>query len=193
MDPIQIAPGLTLTEQQYAVAAAGCAARAPDLDQLSWETFAHPTNWWLIPEKDGRLAKAELVLREDPDRTVKINLWFLPDLRDTLPRPHSHPWDFSARILSGGYAETRYTASDGQVSVENVEHGASATNLVGRQVFHEVTALHSHPGGTVTLMTCGPGIRGSWGYLNPDTGRRTPPASDPGFPARLKALNPHQR
>ncbi|MEV8395936.1 MULTISPECIES: hypothetical protein [unclassified Streptomyces] len=192
MEPIRIAPGLVLTEAQYATAAAGIAAHAPDFAPLTWDTFVRPQGWWLVPDKDGQLSKAELVFREERDRTVKINIWYLPDLRGAGPRPHSHPWDFSSQILTGGYSETRYTVHDGQVDVSELEHTHGTVNTIDRRLYHEVAALHAPAGGTMTLMVCGQGRRSSRGYLDPDTGRHTPPEADPGFPARLKALNPHQ-
>lgn len=42
-------------------------------------------------------------------------------------------------------------------------------------------------------MVCGPGERGAWGYLDLATGAHRGPAPDPGFPDRLRALNPHLR
>ncbi|MFT2014575.1 hypothetical protein ACMA1D_01820 [Streptomyces sp. 796.1] len=192
MDPIQIAPGLVLTEAQYELAAAGLTEHAPDL-ALSWERFTAPADWWLVPDKDGRLAKAELVLVEGAERTVKINLWHLPDLRSGRPMPHSHPWSFRSHILAGGYAEDRYAATGGVVTATRHDHLADSANSVDRAVYHEVAALHAPPGETMTLMLCGPGTRGIWGYLDPDTGRHSPPSADPGFGARLRALNPHRR
>ncbi|MEV0442979.1 hypothetical protein AB0I84_15700 [Streptomyces spectabilis] len=192
MEPIRVAPGLALTETQYVAAATGIAARAPDLAPLAWEAFVRPLGWWLVPDTDGELSKAELILREDRDVTVKINLWFLSDLRSTHPCPHSHPWTFSSQILAGGYSETRYSVDDGQVDVTELQHSQGTVNAVDRRLYHEVTALHAPPGGTMTLMVCGPGERDTWGYLNPDTGRHVPPAADDTFPTRLKALNPHR-
>ncbi|WP_172387951.1 hypothetical protein [Streptomyces sp. MNP-20] len=91
MESIRVAPGLVLGEAQYVTAAAGVAAHAPALAPLTWEAFVRPQGWWLVPDKDGELSKAELTLQESRDRTIKINLWFLPDLRSAHPFPHSHP------------------------------------------------------------------------------------------------------
>ncbi|MFE2046691.1 hypothetical protein ACFXAZ_38430 [Streptomyces sp. NPDC059477] len=193
MDPTRIAPGLTLTEAQYAVAAEAIATHLPDLAPLTWNRFTAASGWWLVPERDGDLAKAELVLQEDHlERTVKINLWFLPDLRDAAPRPHSHPWDFTARILTGGYTETRYEARTDRIDTAEVQHLAGGANPIDRATYHEVTGLHAAPGDTMTLMVCGPGERGTWGYLDPDTGTHSRPEADPTFPERLRRLNPHR-
>ncbi|MEU6355956.1 hypothetical protein ABZ896_42710 [Streptomyces sp. NPDC047072] len=54
-----------------------------------------------------------------------------------------------------------------------------------------MTGIHE-PGRTMSLMLCGRGERGTWDYLDPDTGRRIPAAPDPSFSARLRALNPHR-
>lgn len=193
MKTTTIAPGLVLTEAQYAAAAAGMAAHAT-LGPLTWGQFTAPTGWWLVPDEAGDAYKAELVLREDAEATVKVNLWLLPDRRsgDGRPTPHSHPWGFSSQILTGGYSEIRYTIHDGQVTVADLEHTQGSTNDVSQRLYHEVTALHTPPGGTMTLMVCGPGARGTWGYLDPDTGRHTPPQPDPRFTAHLNALNPHR-
>ncbi len=73
-----------------------------------------------------------------------------------------------------------------------MEHVQGATSTVDRRLYHEVTALLAPPGRTMTLMACGPGERGAWGYLGLGTGRHVSPEADAAFPARLKALNPHQ-
>ncbi|WP_172387344.1 hypothetical protein [Streptomyces sp. MNP-20] len=192
MESIRVAPGLVLGEAQYVTAAAGVAAHAPALAPLTWEAFVRPLGWWLVPDKDGELSKAELTLRENRDRTSKINLWFLPDLRSARPFPHSHPWTFSSQILAGGYSETRYSADGGHVDVTEMEHMQGATSTVDRRLYHEVTALHAAPGGTKTLIVCGPGKRGAWGHLDLGTGRHVSPEADATFPLRLKALNPHR-
>ncbi|MEV0438414.1 hypothetical protein AB0I84_13950 [Streptomyces spectabilis] len=192
MKSIRVAPGLVLNEAQYVAAAAGLATHAPALAPLAWEAFVRPLGWWLVPDKDGELSKAELTLQEGRDRTVKINLWFLPDLRRARPFPHSHPWTFSSQILAGGYSETRYSVDGGYVDVTEMEHVQGATSAVDRRLYHEVTTLHAPPGSTMTLMACGPGERGAWGYLDLDTGRHVLPEADAAFPARLKELNPHR-
>ncbi|MFF2612389.1 hypothetical protein [Kitasatospora sp. NPDC058046] len=194
MEPIRIAPGLLLSEAQYETAAAAVAAHAPEVGPLAWSTFTDPMRWWLVPDLDGRLSKAELTLREDAERTVKINIWHLPDLRgpDGAPRPHSHPWRFESFILAGGYAEDRYVLDAGRVVEElGVEHRKGGVNGVPRELYHEVTHVEA-PGETMTLMVCGLGVRGSWRHLDPATGRLYRPDADPGFSSRLQALNPHR-
>ncbi|MGV0095109.1 hypothetical protein [Streptomyces californicus] len=193
MDPVAIAPGLTLTEMLYETAAAGTLAFAHDLT-LTWEEFIESASWWLIPDGTGRLSKAELILLDTRRRTVKINLWYAPDIRSASgqPAPHSHPWPFTSQILTGGYSEDRYIVDGTSIRANlGCEHAEGQVNAVSRNLYHEVTALHTAPGATMTLMMCGRGDRGSWGHLDPTTGAISPPESDPLFPERLRSLNPH--
>lgn len=194
MDPVLIAPGLTLTTALYETAAAGIDAYAAGLAPLTWEQFTAPMSWWLVPDGSGRLSKAELTLAEDRDRTVKLNVWHAPDIRGAEgPLPHSHPWPFESQILTGGYSEDRYLFVGGQVRAETGrEYGPGSTNTVDRYLYYEVTELHSAPGATVTLMLCGHGERGAWGHLDPATGTLSPPQQSGLFPERLRALNPHR-
>uniref|UniRef100_UPI003F4977B7 hypothetical protein n=1 Tax=Amycolatopsis sp. CA-096443 TaxID=3239919 RepID=UPI003F4977B7 len=81
---------------------------------------------------------------------------------------------------------------DGQPPVRaqlGIEHRAGGRNDVPRSVYHEVTEIHE-PGRTLSLMVCGRGERGAWGYLD-TTGLHTPTAPDPDFKAKLRQLNPH--
>jgi hypothetical protein len=193
MKTIIIVPGLELTEAMYEAAAPGVAAHAPEFAPLTWERFTAPSDWWLVPDDCGDGYKAELVLREDAQAAVKLNLWFLPDLRGgEQSRPHSHPWDFRAHVLLGGYSEDRYVPDAGAVRAERaVEHRSGGVNAVPRTVYHEVTEVHE-PGRTLTLMVCGRGERGAWGYLDTSTGQHLPVPPDPKFGTRLRVLNPHQ-
>ena len=192
MTTIQIAPGLILDNRLYDAAAAGTSSHAPELGPLTWEQFTRPGSWCLVPDDRGDAYKAELVLAESREATTKINLWFLPDLRGgQRSAPHSHPWAFSAHVLLGGYCEDRYVPDGSTVRADlGVEHTAGGVNAVPRTVYHEVTAIHD-PGRTLTLMVCGRGERGTWGYLDMATGEHRRAAPDPGFSARIAALNPH--
>ncbi|MER5301358.1 hypothetical protein ABT039_18050 [Streptomyces lasiicapitis] len=193
MASIEIGPGLLLDDVLFGAAEAGTATHTPHLAPLTWETFTAPSGWTLVPDDCGNGYKAELVLLSIRTATVKINLWFAPDLRgDQQPAPHSHPWDFNAHVLLGGYSEDRYIP-DGAGAVRadhGVEHCRGGINTVPREIYHEVTDIHE-PGRTLTLMVCGPGERGRWGYLDTTTGQHRAPGPDPGFSARLKAINPH--
>lgn len=192
MRTVTVAPGLTLTDTLYTAAAVGIAEHLPELDPLKWETFTGP-EWWLVPdEQTGEAYKAELTLAKTETRTVKVNLWFAPDLRDGRgPKPHNHPWDFHSMILGASYAESRWVRRDGIVVPEpDVEHRAGQVNKIGREVFHEVT--HVEPGKTLTLMICGPGMAG-WGYLDPADGTYTPARLPARFFEHQRALNPHHR
>jgi hypothetical protein len=184
-------PGLTLTDTLYDAAAEGIARHVPDLAPLTREWFTELADWCLVPDDTGAAYKAEFVLLKTRQRTHKINLWFAPDLRGgQLSRPHNHPWDFRSDVLLGGYDEDRYEA--GQLVRSVARHQAGAANTIGRRDYHEVTAIHE-PGATLTLMSCGPGARNGWGYLDTDTGLHVPLTPDPAFSVRFAALNPHLR
>jgi hypothetical protein len=71
-----------------------------------------------------------------------------------------------------------------------VVHQAGGVNEVARTDYHEVTGIRSDPGETLTLMVCGLGVLGGWGYLDLDTGEHVPNQPDPTFAARFAALNP---
>ncbi|MER8002966.1 hypothetical protein [Streptomyces sp. NPDC095613] len=193
MKRVTISPGLLVDEALHEAASEGIGLYAPNCAPLTWDRFVAPAGWWLVPDETGDGYKAECVLEDTQDRTIKINLWFLPDLRGgQKAQPHSHPWDFHAHVLLGGYNEDRYVPDGGTVRAErSVEHQAGAVNRVPIDVYHEVTQIHD-PGRTLTLMVCGRGERGRWGYLDINTGTRVPVQPDPKFAARLRALNPHQ-
>ena len=188
-----VLPGLTITDTLREAAVHGVAVHAPDLAHLLPRLLLDPTAWWAVPDERGDAYKHELVVHTTRERTLKLNVWTLPDLRGgQTSRPHSHPWPFVAHILHGGYTEDRYLPDAGTVLAHRrVEHAAGEANDVGLHVYHEVTEIHE-PGATLSLMVCGPGERGRWGYLDTDTGAHRAVERDLAFRARLAALNPHQ-
>lgn len=191
-NPVQVAPGLTLDDSLFVVAAAGVAKHLPELGPLTWEVFTSP-QWTLVPdEQTGEAYKAELTLFKSGTREVKVNRWLDDDQRDgTGPRPHNHPWDFHSMILGGTLIESRWTKQDGIVVPElNVEHRVGDVNKIGREVFHEVTEVD--PDRTLTLMICGPGMD-YWGYMDPSTADFTRAVLPAGFTEQLRKLNPHQQ
>lgn len=193
---VTIVPGLVVTADQFELATAGLANHAPEMT-LTWEQWTAPARWGLVPdEQTMHPYKAEFTLQDRPGPLRRINIWFEPDLRgDNAPRPHSHPWPFQAHVLAGGYTETRFAVTGGAVDLTVAEHETGATNPLPRDLFHEVTGLHTEPGGTLTLMTAtGPGVRGGWGYLDPNTGEYEPaPAPSSEFQRAWHLLNPHLR
>ena len=192
MKPVEIVPGLIVDEEMFDAGVAGLKAHAPD-ERLTWDSFTDEQNWTLVPDPDGSGYKAEYLVRREEERTVKINVWFSPDLRDgEAPKPHNHPWEFTAFILLGGYTEDRYEVVDGNVNKSTQEHKAGEQNHLPLTTFHEVTQI-SEPGRTLTLMVCGAGREGAWGYLDPVTGEFEENRSDPGFGRRLEDLNPRLR
>ncbi|MGW2998703.1 hypothetical protein [Streptomyces sp. NPDC001155] len=192
MKSAQIIPGLAVDEEMFDAAFSGLAAHAPD-EHLTWDSFTNEQNWTLIPDPDGVGYKAEYLLRREAETTIKINLWFRPDLRDgEKPKPHNHPWPFTAHILLGGYTEQRYEVVDGKVTSTTQSHRVGEQNDVPLEIFHEVTAI-TEPGRTLTLMVCGAGRKGEWGYIDPESGEFEANRPDPGFRARLVAINPRLR
>ncbi|MEU9197738.1 hypothetical protein [Streptomyces hundungensis] len=192
MARVEVVPGLAVDRHLYEAAVKGLKEHAPE-ESLTWEAFTSPASWTLVPDPDSRGYKGELVLRREEDRTRKINLWFAPDLRDgATPKPHNHPWQFTSHVLAGGYTEQRYMLREGRVVTEPQEHSAGGSNELPLDVFHEVTRIHE-PGATLTLMLCGAGRQGAWGYLDPATGGTYDNEPDPTFRDRLLALNPRMR
>lgn len=193
MTTLELVPGLQLDDVLFGTAAAGV-ADLTDLPPLTWDRFTAPLSWWLIPESDGTLSKAEFVLARTQDFTAKLNLWYAADLRGM---PHNHPWEtFTGHLLAGGYDENRWHLDQeyGRVVDElGVRHTAGTGNRVDQHVFHEVAAVHE-PGRTLSLMVCGRGRRGDWGYLD-ESGRYLHHSAQPvdGFDAMLAALNPQHR
>ncbi|MEU3186016.1 hypothetical protein ABZ707_17710 [Streptomyces sp. NPDC006923] len=189
MPEVQVLPGLPVNEDLFDAAVRGLADFAPD-DAITWEDFTSEDRWLLVPRPDGLAYKAELLVRREESRTVKVNLWLGPDRRGgEQPRPHNHPWEFTAHVLRGGYTEERYELVDGELVTETRVHEAGGTNHVPLSTFHEVTRIAA-PGGTLTLMVCGAGRKGAWGYIDPETGRTEPHQPDPSFRQHLAALNP---
>lgn len=187
---VRIAPGLALTSDLFAAAAAGVAEHTPDVGPLQWEDFVS-RQWTLIPDENtGEPYKAELCLSKTTGRTVKLNYWIAPDRRGgEQAKPHNHPWDFHSATINGLLIEDRVTRLDGDlVHTTGVEHRVGDINRVGRETFHEVVDVEP---ATLTLMTCGPGMAG-WGYLD-ENGDYTTAVLPDGFNRRLRELNPHQR
>lgn len=199
MPTVEVIPGLVLDDALYEAAAAGIVNCAPEFAPLSFERFTAASSWWMIPDDDCNGYKAVLEFCNDPERTVWLHDWLLPDLRGgEESRPHSHPWQFASTILTGGYTEDRYERTGDLATDEpsvreqlGVEHRAGSVNDVPRSVYHEVTEIHE-PGRTLTLMVCGRGEKAAWGYLDTRSGVHTPTAPDPDFKTKLRHLNPHQ-
>jgi len=192
MRTITVIPGLTVDEDMYQRVEAVLPRFAPGVG-LTWDQFTTPDSWLLIPDERCFGYKAELVLLRTTEATVKTNLWMGPDLRSgETPKPHNHPWEFTSHILRGGYAESRYENRGTRIVAGTVSHGEGGANEVPLSTFHEVTEIYES-GATLTLMVCGPGVKGDWGYLDPYTGNFVPVPPDPDFKLRLTQLNPRLR
>ena len=189
MNRVDVKAGLIVDQEMYDAVVEGLTANAPG-ESLSWDAFTTPRRWLLVPDVDGQGYKAELLVRREPARTVKVNAWMAPDLRaGDVPRPHNHPWPFRSYVLMGGYDETRYQLVNGTVLSEPRTHTQGAYNEMSLEEYHEVTRIHV-PGRTVTLMVCGAGRNDAWGYLDVATGAFEPHSLDPAFQAHKEALNP---
>jgi hypothetical protein len=196
---IEVIPGLTLHESMYELAAEGVAAFAPHLDPLTWERFTDPTLWLNIPDADGQVSKTELTLLCGVEATVKLNMWWRPDIRggDEVV-PHNHRWnEFRGHVLRGAYREVRFRRVDvdpetgrAEVVMEPaVTHASPAVNTVPHEVFHEVVEVEP---ATMSLMVCGRGEFGDWCHLDTATGRLRRDQPVAGFEEAFRALNPQR-
>lgn len=204
----EIIPGLVLDEELYGAAAEGLAAHAPVQPTLTWKVFADAARWWLVPGPDDDDAgmplgyKAEFVVTQTIDLTIKINIWYGPDLRSAeTSKPHTHPWEvMEAHPVLGGYEDEHWHRSAAGLLVEqgSVLNLPGAVNRIFARDYHEVTAIAA-PGRTVSVMICGRRIvdeadQGVWGYLDLHTGEHVPVRLDVAerdrFRARLQRINP---
>jgi len=204
----EVIPGLRLDEELYGAAAEGLAAHAPVQPALTWEMFSDPARWWLVPSPDDDDAgmplsyKAEFVVTQTADLTIKINVWYRPDLRSAeTSRPHTHPWEvMEAHPVLGGYEDEHWHRSACGLLVEqgSVLNLPGAVNRIHARDYHEVTAI-ADPGRTVSVMICGRWIhdeahQGVWGHLDLHTGEHVPVQRDEAerarFRSRLYRINP---
>lgn len=194
MTVFEVRLGFTVTDTVYEQVRDLLASEFPGvLPGLTWEQFTHPAAALLVPDPEGEVFKLELILTASPARTVKVNQWFAPDLRDgQRPAPHNHPWrTMRSRILSGGYRDHVYRAEAGGVGHEVRAHETGADNVIEHYEFHEVTEVE--PGNTWTCFVGDRNQPGDWGYLDLETGWYTHHAAapqNPAFPALFDNLNP---
>jgi hypothetical protein len=208
MNRLEIIPGLVLDEELHAAAAEGLAAHAPDQPALTWGQFADASRWWLVPSPDDDdhgvpLAyKAEQVLVQAAELTIKINIWYRPDLRSAeTSRPHTHPWEvLEAHPVLGAYEDDHWhrTASGMLVQQGSAFNAPGSVNRIFWRDYHEVTTI-ADPGRTVSVMICGRWIhdetkQGMWGHLDLHTGEHVPVRRDADeqerFRRRLYRINP---
>lgn len=171
--------------------------------RLTWELFTKRKSWLLVPDPQRPelpFYKAETTIKERAPfaQTIKANIWYAADLRKSgQPTPHNHPWPFSSKIIMGGYTEDRYWFDGDVVKLaKDIEHMAGGVNTMPLTMFHEVKAITSAPGQTVTLMECKLGVKDNWGYIDPDTGLYTPNGASEiheSFRALAKLRNPGGR
>lgn len=179
-----------------------------DLSPLGWEAFTDPTRWWMVPSPDDDDFgvplgyKAEYLVLQTLELTVKINLWYRPDLRSTeTSRPHTHPWEvMEAHPVLGGYEDEHWhrTAAGLLVRQGSIINVPGSVNRIFARDYHEVTSI-AEPGQTVSLMICGRWIhnetnQGIWGHLDLATGCHVPVQRDDAererFQTRMYRINP---
>jgi hypothetical protein len=191
----EIRPGYAVTDAVFEQVRELLATEFPGvLPGLTWHQFTAPAGGaFLIPDPTGAVSKLELILTDSPAHVVKVNQWFLPDLRaGQRPAPHNHRWrTMRSRILSGGYRDHAYWSETNTVADQLRTHETGSDNVIDHHEFHEVTEVE--PGSTWTCFVGDRSQPGDWGYLDPDTGRYTHNAAispDPNFTAVFNALNP---
>jgi hypothetical protein len=208
MHCLEIIPGITLDDELFGAAAEGLAAHAPGQPTLTWETFVDPSRWWLVPgpddDDDGVPLgyKAEFVVTQTLDLTIKINIWYSPDLRSAeTSKPHTHPWEvMEAHPALGGYEDQHWHRSASGLLVQkgSVLNLPGTVNRIFARDYHEVTSIAS-PGRTVSVMICGRWIhdeanKGIWGHLDLLTGCHVAVQRDPveqqRFRDRMYRINP---
>lgn len=125
-------------------------------------TVVYMLRCWLSPPKpctSGQHAKYE------SGNAVLLH-WILQP--DDIPHLHNHPWDFTTRILAGGYTQER--AGLGGIIRETFQPGA--VELLGwNGGFHRIAshlAGNGDPttghGGTWSLVTTGPRVQ-PWSFF----------------------------
>ena len=123
------------------------------------QTVVYMLRCWLSPPQPttaGQHAKYE------SGNAVLLH-WILQP--DDIPYLHNHPWEFTTRILAGGYTEERTT------SRLQADFSPGMTSRAGLGTFHRIMAHlagNGDPttgqGGTWTLVTTGPRVQ-PWSFL----------------------------
>jgi hypothetical protein len=140
----------------------------------------------VIPDKNGKPLRTEVLVQRSPDLTIKYHYWHGSDPLDTPP--HNHPWNFSSEILQGAYTEQIWWVENGEVKTETRTYNAGNVNTNTTDTYHLIVSVEP---GTVSKMTCGQASEGnSWGWLDIKTGEHMQATLDPDFLTKLKALNP---
>lgn len=208
MHRVEIIPGIELDAELFGAAREGLAAHAPEQPALTWDTFVDPPRWWLVAGPDDDDAgvpigyKAEFVVTQTLDLTIKINIWYRPDLRSReTSKPHTHPWEImEAHPVLGAYEDEHWHRSASGLLVQqgSVLNQPGSVNRIFARDYHEVTSI-ADPGRTVSVMICGRWIhdednKGIWGHLDLHTGCHVPAQRDQAeqerFRARMYRINP---
>ena len=144
-------------------AAAGQCIRAGHAQLITSrdQTVVYMLRCWLSPPQPttaGQSAKYE------SGNAVLLH-WILQP--DDVPYIHNHPWEFTTRILAGGYIEER---NGHGLMHEHVRKPASVA-LAGLGDFHRIASHLEGPGdpttgqgGTWSLVTTGPRVQ-PWSFL----------------------------
>lgn len=98
-------------------------------------------------------------LIQTPWFTIRLHHILRPDSgRDH----HDHPWDFTSRILKGGYMEERPGIHD-----ESILHIHTRGAVIRRKAEDLHTIRQVSPGGVWTFVLTGPRRR-EWGFQTPE-------------------------
>jgi hypothetical protein len=116
--------------------------------------------------RDGSVYMIRYTLCERPEGRTYVHRIYRPDGDDD---PHNHPWQATARILSGGYDEELWS-DDGSGFVTIKRRAGLPPHPINLSAYHRI--VHVRPD-TWTLFTVGPKHR-DWGFFDQKLDRHVP-------------------
>lgn len=150
--------------------------------------------WWLSAARDSILANhAQLITSRDGTVVYMLRCWLSPPKEcergqhakyesgnavllhwilqpDDIPHLHSHPWEFTTRILAGGYVEER----GGKGLMHEHERRPKELAMTSLHDFHRIARHldgngdpYTGLGGSWTLVTTGPRLHRWQFWLEP--------------------------
>lgn len=157
----------------------------------SWSTAALHGHWWVRAAMECIASdKAQLITSRDNTVVYMLRCWLSPPQPttagqhakyesgnavllhwilqpDDIPHLHNHPWEFTTRILAGGYVEER----NGKGLMAERTYNPGRFAMAGLGDFHRIASHHAGPGdphtgqgGSWTLVTTGPRLQ-PWSFL----------------------------
>jgi len=190
--------GYTMPDTVLEQARAALRTHAPDLPELTPAALASRRGICLVPNVRGEVSKLEITLISTPGRTIKINAWHAPDIRDLDRRwPHNHRWASMRSIAlhhdsSAAYsAELWRFADDGALTMQPYTQLPGGDHTMAHHEFHEVVATDAV---LWTVLLGNASVPGNWGVADPETGQyhdNSTLSPDPNFSTRFAELNPH--